>query len=218
MLLAERSFASVAIHWPTPNYTHPHTRGPELYIVNSIFMFIATFCVVTRLYTRISIRNWFGLDDVFISVALVCILRLPSGPKFRIAWAIQVTLYVLFCTTNCFGQTLLFLFTSFLCATLKKQPTNTYHQIAAIGVYVCVFLGVHKHDWDRHIYDVPFNKYEGMGKVLYASRILWSIASTSARFSVCSLYYRLLDHSGLRKYRWVLHINSVFMVISTITD
>lgn len=102
-------------------------------------------------------------------------------------------------------------------ATLK-QPINTFHQIAAIGVYVCVFLGVHKHDWDRHIYDVPFNKYKGMGKVLYASRILWSIASTSARFSVCSLYYRLLDHSGLRKYRWVLHMNSVFMVISTITD
>lgn len=85
-----------------------------------------------------------------------------------------------------------------------------------MGVYACVFLGVYSHDWDRHIYDVPFIKYEGMGKVLYAARILWSIASTSARFSVCSLYYRLLDHSGLQKYKWVLHVNSVLMVVFTV--
>jgi hypothetical protein len=102
MPLTERSFASVAVHWPTPNYTHPHTRGPELYIINSIFLFIATFCVATRLYTRISIRNWFGLDDVFISIALVCILQLPS--RSRILHRLGYTCdFICSFTILCFG-------------------------------------------------------------------------------------------------------------------
>lgn len=51
--------------------TDPITRGPELYIVNGIWLFIATICVAARLYARISIRNWFGADDVCIIIAIV---------------------------------------------------------------------------------------------------------------------------------------------------
>jgi hypothetical protein len=74
MPFVQRSLADVAIHWPAPNYINPPTRGLELYFINSVFLFVAALCVATRLYTRISIRNWFGLDDVFISVALVRII------------------------------------------------------------------------------------------------------------------------------------------------
>jgi hypothetical protein len=219
MPLVQRSLADVAIHWPRPNYINPHTRGPELYIINSIFLLLATLGVVTRLYTRISIRNWFGLDDVFISVALVRILppSVQSFVSFGSDRQLYMSLHYLLLPSLI---DVMFAFLSFFLLkfspyyiTLTEQPTDAFYQIAAIGVYSCVFLGVHKYDWTRHIYDVPFNTFEGSGKALYASRILWSIASTSARFSVCSLYYRLLDHSGLRKYRWVLHVNSVFMVV-----
>jgi len=57
--------------WPTPNYVDPVTRGSALYIVNGIWLFLATVAVTLRLYTRIWIRNWFGLDDAFILLALV---------------------------------------------------------------------------------------------------------------------------------------------------
>jgi hypothetical protein len=67
---------NVIASWPVPNYVNPARRGPAIYIVNSIFLFIATAAVVARIYTRLWIRNWFGLDDAFILLALVSFLSI----------------------------------------------------------------------------------------------------------------------------------------------
>lgn len=63
----------VLLSWPTPNYVNPVTRGHALVVVNSVFLSIVIITVGLRLYTRIFIRRWFGLDDIFILIALVCI-------------------------------------------------------------------------------------------------------------------------------------------------
>jgi hypothetical protein len=63
--------ADVLLSWPTPNYENPVTRGPALVITNCIFVAIAVTTVGLRLYTRVVIKRWFGVDDVFIIVALV---------------------------------------------------------------------------------------------------------------------------------------------------
>lgn len=63
--------AEVMASWPEPNYVDPVTRGPLLFIVNSLFLFLATIAVSIRLYTRIGIRKWFGVDDWFIVFAYV---------------------------------------------------------------------------------------------------------------------------------------------------
>jgi hypothetical protein len=63
--------ADVLIKWPIPNYVNPETRGNALVIVNYIFISIAVITVLLRLYTRTFIKRWFGLDDIFIIVALV---------------------------------------------------------------------------------------------------------------------------------------------------
>jgi hypothetical protein len=63
----------VMASYPTPNYVDPVRRGPALYIFNSMFIFIMLVCVTLRLYTRIFIRKWFGLDDAFILCAVVCL-------------------------------------------------------------------------------------------------------------------------------------------------
>lgn len=63
--------ASVILSWPTPNYDDPVTRGPALVIVNAIFISLTFLIVAARLYTRIVIKRWFGVDDVFILLALV---------------------------------------------------------------------------------------------------------------------------------------------------
>lgn len=62
----------VLLSWPTPNYTNPETRGYALLVVNLIFISFALFMALSRFYTRIFIRKWFGLDDVFLLAALVC--------------------------------------------------------------------------------------------------------------------------------------------------
>ena len=61
----------VLLGWPTPNYIDPETRGPALLIVNSILIAITILVVIARLYTRIVIKRWFGIDDVFILIALL---------------------------------------------------------------------------------------------------------------------------------------------------
>ena len=61
----------VLLSYPPANYDNPVTRGPELYILNSIFFTIMILCVIVRLYTRLCIRKWFGWDDLFIVFAVV---------------------------------------------------------------------------------------------------------------------------------------------------
>src|SRR4051812_2921558 len=68
----------VLLSWPTPNYEDPVTRGPALVIVNSIFVALAVSTVAARLYTRIVIKRWFGIDDVFILLALLFTLGLTA--------------------------------------------------------------------------------------------------------------------------------------------
>jgi hypothetical protein len=57
--------------WPKANYINPATRGPTIYIINSIFFFMATAAVFLRMYTRIFVRKWFGIDDAAILTAWV---------------------------------------------------------------------------------------------------------------------------------------------------
>src|ERR1700753_2955713 len=63
--------ASVFSQWPAANYNNPKTHGPALLILNFILLAISTIIVVLRVYTRLVIQRWFGLDDALICLALV---------------------------------------------------------------------------------------------------------------------------------------------------
>ncbi|KIW01400.1 uncharacterized protein PV09_07166 [Verruconis gallopava] len=140
--------------YPPPNYINPQERGIELYIVNSTAFTITLVCASVRLYTRIWVRKYFGLDDMFLALALV----------------------------------------------------------GAVGVTTCIVLGSHLYYWNRHSWDIPLDSVEVSGKVLFAIKILWYFTSNCVRASILSLYYRLVNHLGLDKYRWVLHANSAFLL------
>jgi hypothetical protein len=66
---------SVLRTWPAPNYVDPPTRGPEFYIVCGIFLGLATVLLFVRLYARLFVRRWFGLDDALIIFSWVSCLR-----------------------------------------------------------------------------------------------------------------------------------------------
>jgi hypothetical protein len=57
--------------WPVPNYIDPVSRGNSFYYVSTISVFAATVSVCLRLWTRIHLRRYFGLDDLLIILALV---------------------------------------------------------------------------------------------------------------------------------------------------
>lgn len=61
----------VLLSWPLPNYVNPITRGSEAYAIGTIFFGFATVALAIRLYARLFIRKWFGLDDFLIVLAWV---------------------------------------------------------------------------------------------------------------------------------------------------
>ncbi|KAF2132138.1 hypothetical protein P153DRAFT_383028 [Dothidotthia symphoricarpi CBS 119687] len=69
---------AVILTWPNPNYVNPETRGDALLIVNSIFISLTIIVVALRLYTRLVIKRWLGIDDVFILLALFFTIGLTA--------------------------------------------------------------------------------------------------------------------------------------------
>lgn len=69
---------SVLLSWPSPNYADPVTRGNASLIVNVIFSIFVVAVVLLRLYCRISVKRWLGIDDMMILPALV---RLEVPPQ-----------------------------------------------------------------------------------------------------------------------------------------
>lgn len=55
----------------TPNYSHPHSRGPAVLIVTVILMALATVFVLLRMVSRIGIVKRVTLDDYFMMLAWV---------------------------------------------------------------------------------------------------------------------------------------------------
>ncbi|TID13469.1 hypothetical protein E6O75_ATG11385 [Venturia nashicola] len=139
--------------WPKPNFVDPVTRGPILYVINGIFFALATLTIAIRLYTRVFVRKWVGLDDYLIVFAWLC----------------------------------------------------------SAGDMATVFWGYHRLHWDRHIWDVPASFFVSGAETLFAAKIFWTTASTFIRLSILVLYYRLLEHVQVQQYRWVLHINTLFI-------
>lgn len=64
----------VLLTWPTPNYVNPDVRGPELLIITYVFFPLAVLMVAVRVFTRLHVSNAFGVDDVFLLIAII-----PSG-------------------------------------------------------------------------------------------------------------------------------------------
>ena len=79
----------VVATWPKPNLIDPVRRGPELYIVNSIFFSLTTLVLMIRLYTRIFVRRWVGLDDALIITAWVRSLEFALHQKV-IKWKTDI--------------------------------------------------------------------------------------------------------------------------------
>jgi hypothetical protein len=59
--------------FPQPNYVDPEERGNDLTILNSVLLGLSTIFVALRIWSRLLVRKWFGLDDVLILFGFVCV-------------------------------------------------------------------------------------------------------------------------------------------------
>jgi hypothetical protein len=130
MLRLQKIPPEVVASWPKPNYVNPETRGSALYVINGIFFSLAMLALSVRLYMRIFVRKWIGLDDVFIFLAFVCI---PLCGK-RVHNLIPSS------------QLIMVPFT---------EPTL---QLLTIGMTALLFEGTSRYGWDRHIWDGPMKE------------------------------------------------------------
>lgn len=67
------------------------------------------------------------------------------------------------------------------------------------------------------------DKFAGAMKIAWATKMIFSAAATFTRLSLLTFYYRLVQDSTMRTFRWVLHISTFintmtlpFFVIVTI--
>ena len=59
------------LHWPSPNYENPTTRGNTLLVVNIVFIALVTLSIGIRLYSRMLVKHQSGIDDVMIVLAYI---------------------------------------------------------------------------------------------------------------------------------------------------
>ncbi|KAF2721800.1 hypothetical protein K431DRAFT_63989 [Polychaeton citri CBS 116435] len=144
----------VLISWPRPNYVDPVTRSTALLVTNGIFVSGMVLAVGLRFYSRIKVKNWYGVDDGFIAVATVF----------------------------------------------------------AVALCVVVIIGNEMFCWDRHTWDVPWNKIKGAMIIAFVAKIAFTLAATTTRISLLCLYYRLVQDSGIRWFRWALHLTLAYLV------
>ena len=90
-------------------------------------------------------------------------------------------------------------------------------QIFTIGLTAAVLLANQRFGWDRHIYDIPFDKYGSNLKIAFAAKLLFTAAATFTRLSLLTFYYRLVQDSEKRAFRWLVHLNVAYSVAIFIT-
>ncbi|KAF2395935.1 hypothetical protein EJ06DRAFT_560395 [Trichodelitschia bisporula] len=82
----------------------------------------------------------------------------------------------------------------------------------ALGDLGTLLYAYHRFWWDRHLWEAKPEFLTPGTKANFVLKIFWTTSSSAVRLSLLVLYYRLLNHLDLRKYRWVVHA-ATFLVV-----
>lgn len=78
---------------------------------------------------------------------------------------------------------------------------------------VTVILANASYGWDRHLWDMPFNLFTPASICAFVAKIQFAMAATMTRISLILFFYRLVQDSNTRKYRWVLHAGIMWNIL-----
>lgn len=82
--------------------------------------------------------------------------------------------------------------------------------VFTIGLTVIVLLANQSYGWDRHTWDVPAHAIQGAAILAFCAKLAFVLASCFTRLSLIFLYYRLIQESTIKWYRWSIHFGLFF--------
>jgi hypothetical protein len=81
-----------------------------------------------------------------------------------------------------------------------------------LGLTAVVIMANKSYGWDRHVWDVPLDVIRGASILAFCAKLTFVCASNFTRLSLIFLYYRLIQESTIKWYRWSIHFGLVFNV------
>jgi hypothetical protein len=97
-----------------------------------------------------------------------------------------------------------------------NRVNNLHLQFPAVAMTICAFIGTH-YGWGRHIWDIPVRWYGPSLKVSYLTQIIFIIAATLIKLSICFSYRRIsIDKSFHRILKYTTFTVLLYGVAFTV--
>jgi hypothetical protein len=96
------------------------------------------------------------------------------------------------------------------CSNNQVQCHANRTQVFTIALTAVVILAERSYGWDRHIWDIEAGKIQSANIIAMVAKLVFTLASTFTRLSLCCFYYRLVKDSGISWFRWVVHATMAF--------
>jgi hypothetical protein len=82
--------------------------------------------------------------------------------------------------------------------------------VFTVALTAVVMLAEKAYGWDRHIWDIEASKIQNANIIAMVAKLVFTLAATFTRISLCCFYYRLVKDSGIMWFRWVVHATVAF--------
>ncbi|KAK3633268.1 hypothetical protein LTR56_002505 [Elasticomyces elasticus] len=84
--------------------------------------------------------------------------------------------------------------------------------LCTVAMTAVVILANERYGWDRHLWDIQTADIEKANIIAFVAKLVFTLAATFTRLSLCAFYYRLVKDSGIVWFRWVVHATVAFTV------
>lgn len=84
--------------------------------------------------------------------------------------------------------------------------------VFTLGMTTVVILANRDYGWNRHVWDIPESMFPGAQKIAFVAKLMFTLAATFTRLSLICFYYRLVQDSGARWFKWVLHYSVAWTI------
>lgn len=94
-----------------------------------------------------------------------------------------------------------------------KPPLTSAIQFFTVCMSVVVILADRAFGWDRHIWDIEANEITKSNIIAFIAKLVFTLASTFTRLSLCCFYYRLVKDSDIKWFERAVHGTVAFTVV-----
>ncbi|TKA67673.1 hypothetical protein B0A55_08648 [Friedmanniomyces simplex] len=88
--------------------------------------------------------------------------------------------------------------------------------LCTITMTAVVILANARYGWNRHLYDLPTQDITHANVIAFIAKLVFTLAATFTRLSLCAFYYRLVKDSGIVWFKWVVHGTVAFTIATGI--